>query len=117
MVILGERVKMLREQLKMTQVKLAEDSYLTQATISRIEGGKIEELKSEALVNLAKALETTVDYLVGKTTKMVPDEKEFSDPIARHVFRGWEKLSPGSRKKLQEYFDLLEKSERGKNRK
>ena len=66
---LGVKVKALREEKEMNQKDLAVASKITQATISRIEKGQVQQLKSEALKRLAGALDVTVDYLVGAVKK------------------------------------------------
>ncbi|MBU1023680.1 helix-turn-helix domain-containing protein, partial [bacterium] len=85
---LGDRVKEHRKNLGMTQMDLANASDITQATISRLESGEMLELKSEALKRLASALGVTVDYLIGKTDKLTPDDIVRSDSKAEHLLKG-----------------------------
>jgi len=72
----GNRVKKRRIQMRMNQKELSEASGLTQATISRIENGLIQQLKSEALKRLAIALGVSMDYLVGKTDRIRQANKD-----------------------------------------
>jgi len=62
---IGQKVKALRITRGMNQKQLAEISKITQATISRIESGKIRQVKSEDLKSLTNALSTNADYLIG----------------------------------------------------
>ena len=112
----GNRVKKRRIQMRMNQKELSEASGLTQATISRIENGLVQQLKSEALKRLAIALGVSVDYLVGKTDRIRPDDVVEADPKAKHIFRGYEKLSAAGKKQVEDFVRFLEKREREKKR-
>ena len=111
---LGEKVKELREKKGMNQKELSKASAITQATISRIEKGKVNQLKSEALKRLADALGSTIDYLVDKTDKLTPNDILQSDDTAKHLFRGYEKLSSDGRKQLINFVNFLEGKEIGR---
>ena len=114
---LGEKVTELREKKGMNQKELAEASGITQATISRIEKGKVHQLKSEALKRLAGALGSTVDYLVDKTNTITPTDVLQSDETAKHLFRGYEKLSSDARKQLIDFVNFLEGKEKEEEKK
>ena len=109
---LGERIKALREKRGMNQKQLAEASRITQATISRIEKGKVNQLKSEALKRLADALGSTVDYLVNRTDQLTPEDVMKADDKAKYLFRGYEKLSSDGRNQLIDFVKFLEDKER-----
>jgi transcriptional regulator with XRE-family HTH domain len=72
MATLGDRVAKERQKRGWTQQELAERAGVRYETINRIENGKHTEPRVYVAVALAKALGTTVDYLVG----MYEDEKE-----------------------------------------
>ena len=61
--VLADRVKELRQKLGWNQATLAKEAKITQATISRIESGKVTQPKMGQLQKLADALGTTIDYL------------------------------------------------------
>lgn len=63
--IVGERIKELRKSLRLSQAELGEKIGVAQQTIFRWEHG-IRTPKSSDLVKIAKALNTTVSYLVGE---------------------------------------------------
>jgi transcriptional regulator with XRE-family HTH domain len=63
----GARVRELRAKKKWTQDRLAEESGLSQETISRIEKGHIKGREAATQEQLADALDTTVAYLRGDT--------------------------------------------------
>ena len=113
---LGARIKQMRENLGMNQKQLAKASNIYQVAISRIESGEAKELKSEVLKRIAKALGVTMDYLVGKTDKVTPDDIVRSDPIAQQIFRDYEKLSASGREQVKNFVRFLEEQEVKKER-
>ena len=84
---LGEKVKNLRKKKGMNQKQLAETSDITQATISRIESGKVNQLKSEALKRLAYALGVVMEDLVDLNPLEVKKEEEEIDRLLDFVIR------------------------------
>ncbi len=109
--IVGERVRRAREKLGISQRQLAEKAGTTQATVSRIESSQIKELRAGLLLRLATELRTTTDFLLGKTDKMTSDDYYESDPEARYVFMGYERLSPTGKEQLEVFLNFLEKQE------
>jgi transcriptional regulator with XRE-family HTH domain len=61
---LGTRIRRRRRELELTQVQLAELTGLPQFHISAIETGRIADIKTETLWQLAKALRVTTDSLL-----------------------------------------------------
>lgn len=104
---LSEKVKVKREEMGLTQAELAKKADLTQATISRIENGEVEQLKSVALRSLARALGTTVDFLVGNMPKMDFDDTLKADEDAKIIFRGYEKLDKEQKEQLKSFVKFL----------
>jgi transcriptional regulator with XRE-family HTH domain len=83
----GHRVRQLRERLERTQLWLAETAHLSQSHLSQIEQDKVQSVGSAVLNGLARALDTSVDYLIGATDdprppksvaigRIKPDEEE-----------------------------------------
>lgn len=103
----AEKVRVKREEKRLTQGELAKKAKLTQATISRIEHGEVKQLKSDALKNLARALGVTVDFLVGDQPKMTFEDAVKADDTAKVVFRGYERLSPEQREQVKDYVEFL----------
>lgn len=64
--VLGKRIKELRQEKGLTQTQLALKAGINQSMIARWERGEREPIAS-AIVKLADALECTCDYLLGKT--------------------------------------------------
>ena len=68
------RLKQLRQERKLTQVKVAESLVITQQSYARWENGKVIPT-SEKLSQIAKFYGVTTDYLLGEQT----DESDLSN--------------------------------------
>ena len=68
----AERIKQRRKDLGLRAEDVAERIGVSRSTMFRYENGEIETLPINHLVPIAKALHTSVDYLMGWTE----DEKE-----------------------------------------
>lgn len=62
------RLKLLRKEKNLTQLKLALDLNMTQNTISRYETGEREAGYSE-LIKIADYFNVSIDYLLERTDK------------------------------------------------
>ena len=62
---IGERIKQRRKELGFSVGEIAEKLGKNRATVYRYESGDIEDLPTQVLENLAKALETTPAELMG----------------------------------------------------
>lgn len=60
---MGYRIKEVREAKKMTQEELAEKSGVSRGTISALENGSVRTTTTKTLVNIARALEVSVDQI------------------------------------------------------
>lgn len=66
---LGEKVRMLRNQLNLTQEDLGNLLYLQRAVVSHIENERREPATS-TLIKLSSLFKVSVDYLVGATNQI-----------------------------------------------
>lgn len=66
----GRRIAKLRFEKGMTQRDLAKATGLGQALISRYETGHYKSLRLSTAIKLAKALDTTPDYLRGPDSNL-----------------------------------------------
>ena len=71
--MIGQRIRDLRKQKKMSQSELAKIIGVTQTTITAWETGKAEP-SSSTVANLADYFGVTTDYLLGR-----PEEKKEKD--------------------------------------
>ena len=107
--MLGERVKTLRQSYGWNQKRLASRSGITQATISRLERGRVRELKAGALLRLANALSVTTDELVGRSIPSMPKD---IDPMTRATLKQYQHLNRAARQHVQDLVRLLAKQHR-----
>ena len=71
--MIGQRIRDLRKQRKMSQTELANILHVSQQTVTAWETGKAEP-SSSAVANLADYFNVTTDYLLGR-----PEEKKEKD--------------------------------------
>ena len=93
---LGKRIQEVLHKNKMTQKELAERICLTEAVISRYISGD-REPKPEILANIATALHTTSDFLLG-----IENDELSNSHIIRLVARNSTSMTPEEKKKLIE---------------
>jgi transcriptional regulator with XRE-family HTH domain len=109
---LGARVKALRENMGISQNQLAKLSSISQSTLSALEANQVKELKAEALKRLAEVLGVTMDYLVGKTDTIAPNEIIRCDTKAQHILQMYKKLSKKNKEKLETFVRFLDEEEK-----
>lgn len=89
---LGGRIILLRERAEITQVKLSYLIGVTKSTMSKYENDK--SLPNAGLLGkIADALDTTADYLIGRTSDSSPRDKG----------KDWVQLSESERSLLERY--------------
>lgn len=77
---IGDRVKELREQQRMTQQELAEKlGYKSKTSVAHIEGGR--DIPRSMVVKLAEILKTTPSYLMGWEENNAPAPSSRDDVI------------------------------------
>ena len=79
-VTVGQRIKEQRVRLGMTQDELAERMCIPKTTLSAYENDKID-FKASRLAELAKALFTTPDYLLGFDDGEKGEGEQITDTI------------------------------------
>jgi transcriptional regulator with XRE-family HTH domain len=67
-VTFGERLKLLREEHNLTQKALADKLQIVKSTINKYEKNT-RKPEFEILIKMADILNTTTDYLLGRTDK------------------------------------------------
>ncbi len=103
-----ERLKQLREEKNMTQVRLAIELGVSQETINGYEIGKAVP-PADMLVKLANVLDTSVDYILGRTNdkkfiKLLKSDLSNQEQEIITIFR---KLSPNKKERFLGYMDGL----------
>lgn len=82
---LGERLRQIRREARLTQAELAERARVSQQTVSKLESGRARSTKE--LVAIARALGVTADYLYGVDTSAVWKERGMRPVISEYVLR------------------------------
>ncbi|PXW88780.1 transcriptional regulator with XRE-family HTH domain [Pseudogracilibacillus auburnensis] len=126
--MLGDRLKKLRSDKRITQEKLGKKVNVTKVSISGYENGN-RSPDTETLQRLANYFEVSVDYLLGRTDNPNPPNSEFNpmDEINRLIkeydidqsgffdIEKWKAMGPEEIKQLEEYFEFI--TSRAKNKK
>ena len=78
MLLFARRVKECRESMRGSVEEFAEYIGVNKATIYRYERGEFKSIKQDRLEKMAEYLNTTVDYLTGKSHDRFTDENLIS---------------------------------------
>ncbi|WMW42147.1 helix-turn-helix transcriptional regulator [Bacillus subtilis] len=122
--MLSKRLKLIRNRRGLTQTGLAHKVKTTKGTISNYENGHSTP-SNEMLRDLADALDTTTDYLLGRTdidtnvSRTVSySESDFeTDPDLQIAFREASDFSEENRKQAIDFINYLKEKEKAKGRK
>lgn len=101
----GERIKELRIQKKLTQTDLGKLISLTYIQIGRYETDKSSP-SSDVLQRLATALDTTTDYLM-KGTEDEAVAAQLTDKELLKQFKQVEQLSPEDKNLIKTFIDAF----------
>ena len=87
--MIGQRIRDLRKQKRMSQTELAKSAGVSQTTVTAWETGKAEP-SSSAVARLADIFNVTTDYLLGRSNKQETkkDDVELSDDDVIMTWRG-----------------------------
>ena len=87
--MIGQRIRDLRKQKRMSQTELAKSAGVSQTTVTAWETGKAEP-SSSAVARLADIFNVTTDYLLGRPNKQETkkDDVEQSDDDVIMTWRG-----------------------------
>ena len=103
----GERIRQRRKDLGMTADALAEAIGVSRSTMFRYENGYIEKMPMNNLVPIARALHTTVGYLMGwseDTEAPIHDVADGRNSEAMYLF---ESLSDSQKAEAVNYLRYL----------
>ncbi|KLA47977.1 hypothetical protein P869_06475 [Ligilactobacillus ruminis S23] len=87
--MIGQRIRDLRKQKRMSQTELAKSAGVSQTTVTAWETGKAEP-SSSAVAKLSDIFNVTTDYLLGRPNKQETkkDDVELSDDDVIMTWRG-----------------------------
>ncbi|MDR2355605.1 MAG: helix-turn-helix domain-containing protein [Clostridiales Family XIII bacterium] len=102
---IGKRIRALRKRKGLSQKALAEHIGIQESTLSRYENDK-RTYQWDGLLRLADALDTSVDYLLGRTALSAPIKRLVSDKNApdgeTSLFEAYSNLHPDDQNLLME---------------
>ena len=99
----GEQIRKLRTDKKLTLDKLAEDAGLSKSYLWELENKNPPRPSAEKLAGLAKALGVTVDFLMGTDS-----DQDLVTAQDRAFFREYQQMTPGMKEKLRQMKKLLD---------
>jgi len=102
----GERIRNRRKELNIPAGKLADEIGLSRSTIFRYESGFIEKMPIDSLVPIARALNTTVQYLMGWDNEKEP-VSNIKDGIEKEAMIRFESLSESQKLEALNYLRYL----------
>lgn len=108
MSIQAQRIRQRRKQLKMSQEDLAAAINASQGQVSRYEKGD-NDPTSEVLIQLAKALSTSTDWLLGLTEYPEPPvlgQDDLSD-VEQKILQIIRSKTPEQRQRIVEIIKLV----------
>ena len=103
---LGERLRILRESVKLSQVKMAELLGVKQSSINRYEQGQSAP-SLETLVKYADYFDVSMDYLFART-EYRPKIAAGSDEMKQFIEMCFDPQSPMSEKLKQTLLQIME---------
>ncbi|OOM69512.1 helix-turn-helix transcriptional regulator [Clostridium sp. BL-8] len=105
---IGELLKKLREDKKLTLKELADKSGVGQSTISDIETGKAKNPRIDTLISLAKALDTTVNIFLDIPNNSDISKLEKYKEKNQIFFSRFDKLSNNAKDKMIKMLEIFE---------
>ncbi|ATU71458.1 XRE family transcriptional regulator [Levilactobacillus brevis] len=96
---IGERIKYMRQRVKLSQEGLADKIGVNRAVMSRIENGT-RPVRDIELSSLADVFEVTTDYLLGRKTDLG------SVPVAAHIDGNLDDLTDEERQEINDYIEF-----------
>ncbi len=108
---IGERIIFLREERGISQKQLAHTILIPPTSLSRYEND-VYEPKAEILYRIAKALNTSTDFLVGLTDYYEKPNYTSSEPLGltayeQRLISSYRKLNNENRIRIFERIDTL----------
>ena len=79
----GEKLRLLAQQQRLTQGQVAQKAHLSQPTVSALFGGSIKDPPISTVLKAAQALGVTVDQVLGLTPLPMADQEPLADEDLR----------------------------------
>ncbi len=110
---LGERLRKLRTEKKLTLEKLAELAKCSKSYLWELENRPATRPAAEKIFSIAKVLDVTAEYLLGEQDRTVPKTPKETAPEDVAFFRRYMGMKPEDREKLRDMSDLMFKKKDG----
>jgi len=108
----GVRLKHARKRRGFSQVELAKKAGVKQASISDLERGKSRAFRGVTLINVAKVLNVSAEWLSTGKTAMEKQDVPLSDQ-AIVLAQAWQRLKPEIRARVADMvFELAEQEDK-----
>ena len=107
----GERIKKRRLELGMSADKLAEQIGVSRSTMFRYESGAIEKMPMNNLAPIARALNTTIGYLMGWEDEKNAPAAVSGDECENEAMQYFDRLSASRKQEAINYLRYLAMSE------
>lgn len=104
-VVLGERIKALRERRDWTQTELAKKIGISKSVMSRIESGK-KPVDDLLLIKFVELFDTTSDYLLGLSLLNKKDNLNMEN-VDRAFVEEYMNLDEKSKTKFRKMIELI----------
>lgn len=126
---IGLRIINLREKKNWSQRELARRVNLNASVMNRIESGE-RPIKDFEIDKIASVLDTTSDYLLGRTDSPDPHKRDFNpldeinnllkkyniDQSGFFDIEKWKAMGPEEIKQLEDYFEFITSRAKEKNK-
>lgn len=109
--ITAQRITYLRELRGLLQPDLAQLAQIEQSYVSKLERGKAPNVSGVVLVRIARALETTVDFLLGNSDNPnphpAPNHPILHDSYFPELAAAWSTFDKNAKKTLVAVMALM----------
>ncbi|HJC24615.1 MAG TPA: helix-turn-helix domain-containing protein [Candidatus Eisenbergiella merdavium] len=103
---MSNRIRELREEARMTQVRLSIELEVSQETISAYESGK-HYPSVASLLKLSQIFHASCDYILGISDIRMPAQNSLPDGAEQNIAMRWNRLNAGQRALALAYMDGL----------
>lgn len=106
---IGDRIKILRTELKISQEAVGNKIGVSKQTIQRYESGEISNIPSDKIEKLASALGTSPAYLMGWTEKKDNNKYYYKNEKHDAIIEALDKLNADDIDRVMDLINRLNK--------
>lgn len=105
--LLGDKIKTLRKNKKLTLEGLASEAGVSKSYLWELENREAQKPSVEILEKLAKALDVSIAFFLEEETSLTPEEKHLDDAF----FRNYQKLGSAEKDKLRKIMEVFQEQD------